>query len=62
MKAYIITTGVVFALLVVAHIWRAIAEGPQLLYDPWFILITLAAAVLFVWAMSLLRRSRPRVN
>jgi hypothetical protein len=57
MRAYVITTGIVFALLVVAHIWRAIEEGSQLMKQPPFILITLAAAALFVWAMSLLRRS-----
>ena len=60
MRSYVITTGVVFALLVVAHILRAIEEGPQLMKQPLFILTTLAAAALFVWAMSLLRRS-PRL-
>lgn len=62
MKAYIIITGIVFGLLVVAHVWRAIAEGPQILHQPWFDVITLAAAALFVWAMCLLRGSRQRVN
>jgi hypothetical protein len=57
MKAYVITTGVVFGLLVLAHILRAIAEGSQVVKSPSFILITLAAAALFVWAMRLLRRS-----
>ena len=60
MRTYVITTSVVFALLVVAHILRAIEEGPQLMKQPPFILTTLAAAALFVWAMSLLRRS-PRL-
>lgn len=57
MRAYVITTGIVFALLVVAHILRAIEEGLQLMKQPPYILTTLAAAALFVWAMSLLRRS-----
>ena len=57
MRSYIITTGVVFALLIIAHILRAIEEGPQLMKEPPFILTTLIAAALFVWAMSLLRRS-----
>jgi hypothetical protein len=60
MRAYVITTGIVFAVLVAVHALRAIEEGPQLLKEPPFILTTLAAAVLFVWAMSLLRRS-PRL-
>jgi hypothetical protein len=57
MRAYVITTGIVFATLVAVHVLRAIEEGPQLLKEPPFILTTLAAAALFVWAMSLLRRS-----
>jgi hypothetical protein len=58
MKAYVITTGIVFALLAMAHILRAIEEGSQLIKQPSFVLITLAAAALSLWAMSLLRRSR----
>jgi hypothetical protein len=30
MKAYLITTGVVFGLLTLAHIWRIVAEEPHL--------------------------------
>ena len=57
MRAYVITTGIVFAVLIALHVLRAIEEGPQLLKEPPFVLTTLAAAALFVWAMSLLRRS-----
>jgi hypothetical protein len=57
MKAYVITTCAVFGLIVVAHIWRAIVEGPHLATDPWFILITIAAASLCVWACRLLWRA-----
>lgn len=57
MKAYVITTGVVFGLLTLAHIWRVIQEGPQLAREPWYILVTLAAAALCLWAMRLLWRS-----
>ena len=60
MKAYVITTSVVFGMLVLAHILRAIAEGSQVVKEPFFILTTLAAAALFVWAISLLRRSPRR--
>jgi tellurite resistance protein TehA-like permease len=55
MKAYIMTTGAVFGLLVVAHIWRIIEEGAALAKDPSYILITLAAAGLCLWACRLLR-------
>ena len=55
MKAYVITTGAVFGLLVVAHIWRVIEEGPALAKDPSYIVITIAAAALCLWALRLLR-------
>jgi len=55
MKAYVMASGGVFALLVVAHIWRVIEEGPALARDPWFILITAAAAAFSFWAWRTLR-------
>jgi hypothetical protein len=57
MKAYLLTTGTAFALITVAHIWRAIAESSRLARDPWFVLITLLTAGLSVWAWRLLRLS-----
>jgi hypothetical protein len=56
MKAYVMTTGAVFGLITLAHIWRAIEEGPRLATEPWYVLITLAAAALCVWALRLLWR------
>jgi hypothetical protein len=55
MRAYVMTTGSVFGLLTVVHIWRAIAEGSHLATNPWYILITVAAAALSLWAWRLLR-------
>ena len=57
MKAYVMTTGAVFGLLTLAHIWRAIEEGPHLAKEPWWVLITVAAAALCLWAVRLLLRS-----
>jgi hypothetical protein len=57
MKAYVITTGAVFGLLTLAHIWRVIEEGPRLATQPWYVLITVAAAALCLWALRLLWRS-----
>ena len=57
MKAYVMTTGAVFGLLTLAHVWRVIAEGPHLATDPFYMLITLAAAALCLWAWRLLRLS-----
>jgi len=56
MRTYVITTGVIFGLLVVAHLWRMVAE-PHLVTDPSYILITLAAGLLSLWAGLLLRCS-----
>ena len=55
MKAYVIVTGVVFALITLAHILRVIAEGPRLLTEPLWVLLTLATAGLSLWAWRLLR-------
>ena len=57
MKAYLLTTGTVFGLLTLVHVWRAIAESTLLSSDPWFILITVLSAALCVWAFRLLRLS-----
>jgi hypothetical protein len=60
MKAYLMTTGVVFGLITLAHIVRMVMEGPHLFREPLFIVLTLIAAGLSVWAWSLLRvASRP---
>jgi hypothetical protein len=57
MKAYIITTGAVFGLLALAHLFRMIFEGWHLARDPFFVLLTVAAASLSLWAWRLLRLS-----
>lgn len=56
MRTYLTITGVVFGLVTLAHIWRAIAEGPHLATDPVFVVLTLAAASLSLWAFRLLWR------
>jgi hypothetical protein len=60
-KAYLITTGILFALLTLAHLLRTIVEWPRLAADPWFVLqgpgIGLVAAGLCFWAWRLLWRS-----
>jgi hypothetical protein len=55
MKAYLMISGGVFALLVVAHFARIITEGPQVARDPWFVLSTVVAGALCFWAWRLLR-------
>ena len=53
MRAYLVTTGTIFALIVLAHVWRVIAESTTLARDPWFVALTLLAAGLSVWAWRL---------
>jgi hypothetical protein len=56
MRLYVLTTGVIFALLAVAHVFRVIQESHHLASDPWFLIITLVAAALSVWAFTVARR------
>lgn len=56
MKAYLITTGTVFALIVASHVLRFINEGGAL-REPFLWVLTLLAAGLSIWAFSLLRLS-----
>ena len=55
MRAYLMTTGAIFGLITVAHIWRIIVE-PHLAMEPWYVLLTLVAAGLCLWAVRLLWR------
>lgn len=61
MKAYLITTGTLFALLAFAHLLRTIAEWPRLAAEPWFIVegpgIGMVAAALCFWAWRLFQKS-----
>lgn len=56
MRLYVLTTGVIFALLAVAHLFRVFHEAHHLASDPWFLIITLVAAGLSVWAFTVARR------
>ncbi len=59
MKAYLITTGLLFGLLAVAHLVLTIAEWSRLATEPWRIVqgpgIGIVAAALSFWAWRLLR-------
>lgn len=60
MKAYVMTTGAVFGLIALAHVWRVLAEGTRLAMEPWFVLLTVIAAALCLWACRLLWLARRR--
>jgi hypothetical protein len=59
MKAYLITTGLLLAVLALAHLLWTVAEWSRLAGDPGFVVegpgIGAAAAVLSFWAWRLLR-------
>lgn len=57
MRAYVILAGAIFGLLALVHVWRMMAE-PHLRSDPWYILITAAAAILSLAAWLVARRVR----
>jgi hypothetical protein len=60
MKAYLLTTGILFGLLSVLHVWRAVAEWPRPIVEPMFmveIVITVVLPGVFAWwAWRLLRK------
>jgi hypothetical protein len=57
MRAYVITTGIIFALLALAHVGRVFAERASLAKDPWFAIITLISAALAGWAWRVSREA-----
>jgi hypothetical protein len=59
MKAYLLITGALFAVLALAHLARTIVESSRLSTDPGFIVegpgIGIIAAAIAIWAWRLLR-------
>jgi hypothetical protein len=60
MRAYLAISGLIFAAIVVAHITRIVVES-SVAGEPHFVLLTLASALLALWAGRLLWKSRRRV-
>lgn len=54
MKAYLIVTGFIFAVITALHIWRATAEGGLL--KPLWIGLILLPAVFCIWAFCLFKK------
>ena len=57
MKAYLLTTGGLFVLLVLSHVARVFVE-PAVGRQPFFLLITTVSLALAVWAFKLLRSAK----
>jgi len=60
MRTYVGTTGVIFALVTVAHLLRTGEVVTHLRDDPWFVAgytaLTVLCAALALWAWRVLRR------
>jgi hypothetical protein len=56
MRRYVITTGLVFFAMLLLHVARVVFEGLHVLRDPAFIVTTVLAIALVVWAWRLLRQ------
>jgi hypothetical protein len=57
-KAYVVTTGSLFALMVAVHIWRVIVEGPALATEPTFVIPSAVAVGLVFWSWRVFRTLR----
>lgn len=57
-RAYIATTGAIFALLALSHVARVVVEGLYVLKEPIFVLTTLVSVGATVWAVVLFKMSR----
>lgn len=62
MKSYVATTGVIFALVTLAHLARTGELRGRIATDPWFVIgytaLTLSAGALAVWAWRVYARLR----
>jgi hypothetical protein len=54
MKAYLITTGIVFGAITLIHVWRFMEEGQGLLTNYVWVVSTLVSVGLCAWACRLL--------
>jgi len=56
MKAYVLTTGAIFLLIVAAHVARVFSEGPNLLKEPLFEITSVLAIAFTSWAWRVFRQ------
>ena len=56
MRAYLIATTALFALVTVVHAARVVMEGLHTLAEPAFAISSAISLVMLVWSLKLLRR------
>jgi hypothetical protein len=59
MRAYVVTTGGMFGLIVIAHIARVAAEGPDAFRSPIFDIASLLSIGMLVWSVLMFLRLGP---
>jgi hypothetical protein len=59
MRCYVIATGIIFAMMFVAHVARVFVEGTWVLREPMIIVTSALSLGVAIWALVLLTR-RPR--
>jgi hypothetical protein len=62
MKTYLVVSGTLFGLVVIAHVLRLVQEGTAPIAEPIFVISTLICACLCVWAFALLRTAGRRTR
>jgi hypothetical protein len=63
MKAYVVSTGVVFLIIFLAHIARLFSEGMHPITQPVFIFTSLLSVTFTIWAWRIFcRLARPNEN
>ena len=55
LKAYVVTTGLIFGVITLAHLWRMAVEWQRVVSEPFYLFLTVLAAALCGWAFSLVR-------
>jgi hypothetical protein len=62
MKAYLATTGTIFGLLAILHVFRIVAEWNHLIRQTWYFVsigaIGVVAGAMSIWAWTLLFREK----
>jgi hypothetical protein len=56
LKTYILTSGIVFTLIALAHVARVFLEGPGVLAQPFFDFTSALSVGLAIWAFQVFRR------
>jgi hypothetical protein len=56
LRCYVIATGIIFALIFVAHLVRVFVEGSGILLEPMIIVTTLLSLGAAIWAAVLIFR------